>query len=102
MLDLNDDKIGDSPFENTSSLSTLVEENELAYLFLDSPAITIYEKTNELLSNDRVMAMDKYPLMSKEKQIKPIVIFISIIIAGTLIFLYRKGKLPWLTFGKKD
>lgn len=102
MLDLNDDKIGDSPFENTSSLSTLVEENELAYLFLDSPAITIYEKTNELLSNDQVMAMDKYPLMSKEKQIKPIVIFISIIIAGTLIFLYRKGKLPWLTFGKKD
>lgn len=65
MLDLDKDGIGDEPIEYTSALDQLVEDNELAYMFLSSPAILIYEKLNALLAAQKVMAYDKYPLMVK-------------------------------------
>jgi nitrous oxidase accessory protein len=68
VLDLNQDQIGDSPVEYRSSLYKLVEENELAYLFLKSPAIKIYEKINEVLSTQKVMVVDEFPLIKKDEQ----------------------------------
>lgn len=67
MLDFNRNGIGDAPMEYTSALGELVETNELSYLFLSSPAITIYEKANELMTFQKVMAYDKYPLMNSQK-----------------------------------
>ncbi|MTW87596.1 nitrous oxide reductase family maturation protein NosD [Virgibacillus dakarensis] len=67
MVDLDQDQVGDTAFEYTSSLGELIEENELAYLFLNSPAIKLYEKTNDLFSNQKVMALDKYPLLRERK-----------------------------------
>lgn len=64
MLDLDHDGIGDMAFEYTSSLGDLIEDSdELAYLFLESPAIKVYEKTNDILGNQDVMAIDDYPLL---------------------------------------
>ncbi|MCM3664533.1 nitrous oxide reductase family maturation protein NosD [Mesobacillus subterraneus] len=68
VLDLDQDQIGDSPVEYRSSLYKLVEENELAYLFLKSPAIKIYEKINEVLSTQKVMVVDEFPLIKKDEQ----------------------------------
>src|SRR5690625_1070724 len=45
MIDLDNDGISDIPFEYTSSLGDLIEDSdELAYLFLESPAVKVYEK----------------------------------------------------------
>lgn len=66
VLDLDQDGIGDYPVQYKSSLYQLVEENELAYLFLKSPAIKIYEKMNELLNKEEVMFTDEYPLVQRD------------------------------------
>lgn len=68
VLDLDQNQIGDSPVEYRSSLYKLVEDNELAYLFLKSPAIKIYEKINEVLSTQKVMVVDAFPLIEEEKE----------------------------------
>ncbi|WP_017756243.1 nitrous oxide reductase family maturation protein NosD [Calidifontibacillus oryziterrae] len=65
VLDLDQNGIGDYPVQYKSSLYQLVEENELAYLFLKSPAIKIYEKMNELLNKQEVMFRDEYPLIER-------------------------------------
>lgn len=94
MLDLNQDGVGDEPFEYTSSLNDLIENNELAYLFLNSPAITIYEKMNTLLSKQKVMAEDLHPLMS-ERRTSPNLMILAIIAVplGGALFFYRRRKI---------
>ncbi|HEY4601982.1 MAG TPA: nitrous oxide reductase family maturation protein NosD [Cerasibacillus sp.] len=104
MLDLDNDGISDMGLEQTSTLSQLVEANELAYLFLDSPAITIFEKANELLSNEEVMAFDQHPLMPENRLKSSAIIWI--IVAGSMmgLFVYfnKRGQLSWRIFGRKD
>lgn len=63
ILDLGQNGIGDEPLELKSTLGDLIGESELSYLFLNSPAIRIYEKANSLLGNEDVMAIDEYPRM---------------------------------------
>src|SRR5690625_7332172 len=88
MIDLDEDGTGDFAFEYTSSLGELIERSALAYLFLESPAINIYEKTNEILGNQSVMALDEYPMIESEKNMFYfIVIGIGIMIFG-LIYWY--------------
>lgn len=65
VLDLDQNGIGDYPVEYKSSLYQLVEDNELAYLFLKSPAIKVYEKMNEVLNKKEVMVTDQFPLMER-------------------------------------
>lgn len=67
MVDLDNDGVGDDPIEYTSALDKLVEDNELTYMFLSSPAVLIYEKLNGLLASQKVMAYDKYPLIQAQK-----------------------------------
>ncbi|QBQ06471.1 nitrous oxide reductase family maturation protein NosD [Sporosarcina pasteurii] len=93
LLDLNQNGIGDDPLEYSSSLSELVEENELAYLFLSSPAITIYEKANDLLTHQKVMAFDKYPIMSERKPINMTGVGVGIILVSAVVYVYRRRAL---------
>ncbi|MED5076745.1 nitrous oxide reductase family maturation protein NosD [Geobacillus stearothermophilus] len=65
LLDLNQDGKGDSPFRYASSFHKLAEENELAYLFLSSPSLGVYEAINEWRQTDEVMAVDHAPLVKK-------------------------------------
>ncbi|WP_274856863.1 right-handed parallel beta-helix repeat-containing protein [Bacillus methanolicus] len=65
ILDLNQDGKGESPLEYKSSLHKIVEQNELAYLFFNSPSIRVYEKINELLQEEEVMAVDRHPIIEQ-------------------------------------
>ncbi|KIV54138.1 hypothetical protein TS65_18965 [Aneurinibacillus migulanus] len=69
LLDANQDGIGDSPVQYTSALYKLIQENELTYLFLHSPAISIYEKMNQLFHQQSLMFEDEYPLIYQEKRL---------------------------------
>jgi nitrous oxidase accessory protein len=63
LLDLNQDGIGDDPVQYKSSLYKLIQENELVYMFLSSPSISIYERINLLLNRQNMMVQDSYPLI---------------------------------------
>lgn len=93
VLDLDQNQIGDSPVEYKSSLYKLVEENELAYLFLKSPAIKIYEKINEVLSTQKVMVADEFPLIEAKQESGPwsLLVIPAIAILG-LIFIKRRRR----------
>ncbi|WP_404330528.1 nitrous oxide reductase family maturation protein NosD [Mesobacillus maritimus] len=68
MLDLDQNSIGDHSAIYQSSLYELIEDQELTYLFLKSPAITIYEKMNQLLNNSKTMFEDEHPLISSQEK----------------------------------
>jgi nitrous oxidase accessory protein len=64
LLDLDQNGIGDNSAVYQSSLYELIEDQELTYLFLKSPAITVYEKMNQLLNKSKTMFEDEHPLIS--------------------------------------
>lgn len=68
LTDLDANGIGDQPITYYSSLNKLMEEQELTYLFLKSPAIGIYEKMNELFNNEEATFKDPYPIVSVSKE----------------------------------
>lgn len=95
LLDLNRDGIGDSPVQYRSALNKLVEENELAYLFLNSPAIKLYEKLEEIMQNRDVMVEDRFPLASGKEPIGVIapaaaLIFAMTAVAGAMRVIRRR------------
>lgn len=93
LLDLDKNGIGDDPVEYTSALDALIEENELVYLFLSSPAILIYEKLNSLLASQKIMAYDKYPLVSADKNgYAAAAAGVFVLAAGAAVLYYRKRK----------
>lgn len=100
LLDLDQDDVGDSSAVYESSLYELIEDQELVYLFLKSPAIKIYEKMNQLLDNEKVMFEDHHPLVDKRKPklyLPAIVLIITAVI--TAIFAKRR-QLPCISFGR--
>jgi nitrous oxidase accessory protein len=95
ILDLDQNGIGDHSAIYQSSLYELIEEQELTYLFLKSPAITIYEKMNELLNKSKTMFEDEHPLVSNhdnKRLLWPVILLTS----GMLVLLtfrsLRKSK----------
>ncbi|WP_052947797.1 nitrous oxide reductase family maturation protein NosD [Aneurinibacillus tyrosinisolvens] len=92
LLDLNQDGIGDNPIEYKSSLYKLIKENELIYLFLKSPAVSLYEKVNELMNRQGVMLEDHYPLVEKSGDfpLKWLVLFL-LPAAGAVWYWQRRG-----------
>jgi nitrous oxidase accessory protein len=98
ITDLNQDQIGDFPITYHSSLYQLIEDQELSYLFLKSPALKIFEKMNAAQTKEAVMFHDPHPLIStKGTHMKAIFLIVSLIIVGILI----KGRhLLCITFGR--
>src|SRR5690625_529921 len=93
MIDLNNDGIGDIPFEYTSSLGDLIEDSdELAYLFLESPAVKVYEKINDILGNQDVMAIDDYPLLVERENNYFMVTFGFVVFLGLVIYFVVKKR----------
>lgn len=86
LLDLNRDQIGDIPVRYESSLAKLIEDQELVYLFLQSPAILIYEKINQFLHKQEIVFEDPYPLVGNQQTsmgmiwvlLLPFILFFSI------------------------
>ncbi|SEN45162.1 nitrous oxidase accessory protein [Mesobacillus persicus] len=87
LLDLDQNGIGDTPATYQSSLYELIEDQELTYLFLKSPAITVYEKMNELLNNSKIMFEDEHPLTSNTG--KQSLLWPALLLAGGLLFFYK-------------
>ncbi|WP_134699345.1 nitrous oxide reductase family maturation protein NosD [Ammoniphilus sp. YIM 78166] len=69
MMDLNQDGIGDLPVQYSSTLYKLIEENELVYLFLNSPAVRVYELLGRFSQNHMVMMEDPHPLMPLKRSL---------------------------------
>lgn len=97
-FDLDQNGIGDSPIEYKSSLYKLIDENELAYLFLKSPSIGIYEKINEVMNTQDVMVEDQFPLIDEQGRqspswLLPILFFIPILLIGiNQFYKYRRSR----------
>ncbi|MFV8827723.1 nitrous oxide reductase family maturation protein NosD [Alkalihalobacterium sp. APHAB7] len=70
LLDLDQNGIGDTPLKYSSSLYRLIQENELVYLFLNSPTISVYEKMNQLIHKDEVMVVDEHPLIQQDTSLR--------------------------------
>ncbi|WP_414050930.1 nitrous oxide reductase family maturation protein NosD [Macrococcus animalis] len=96
MLDLNNNGVGDKPYIQNSSLGNLLKQNELAYLFMSSPAIDLFERSHRLINPDVVMIKDEYPLMNKENSLTLekiiIALVVFIITIGSLIYLRRSRR----------
>ncbi|MDQ0154383.1 nitrous oxide reductase family maturation protein NosD [Robertmurraya andreesenii] len=99
VLDLNQDGIGDEPVAYQSSLYELIEDQELTYLFLKSPATQIYEKLNQFFHQDKRMFEDPHPLVKKEEINLG---WFGWLIAGMILFVILIKGRQWIciTFGR--
>lgn len=92
LLDLNQSGIGDFPVTYFSSLHQLVENNELAYLMINSPSIIVYEKMNQWLNNQRAMFQDDFPLQTRNSLPVLNYLIVIMIIGGTAFGVHRSRR----------
>ncbi|MGD8190507.1 nitrous oxide reductase family maturation protein NosD [Brevibacillus ginsengisoli] len=88
VFDLNGDGVGDDPVEYRSSLDKLINDNELIYLFLSSPAINVYEKLSQVLHQQDTMFIDNRPLIEAGKR-NPYILWITLFAGIGIAALYR-------------
>ncbi len=97
LVDLDQNKVSDTPVAYHSSVYKLIEDQELTYLFLKSPAIKGYEKMNELLHKDQLMFKDPYPLIAGQSAIP----WRSMVAGLFVLLILIKGRnLLCTTFGR--
>ncbi|MBY0097486.1 nitrous oxide reductase family maturation protein NosD [Mesobacillus maritimus] len=89
ILDLDQNRIGDHSAIYQSSLYELIEDQELTYLFLKSPAISIYEKMNELLNKSKIMFEDEHPLVSHPKK-QGVLWIVVLLVLGVVVMMKMK------------
>lgn len=93
LTDLNQNGVGDFPVTYHSSLYQLIEDQELTYLFLKSPATKIHEKMNGFLQKEQIMFKDSSPLMADSKGLKPKVFIFLFGLCITLILIKGRHRL---------
>ncbi|NLY80232.1 MAG: nitrous oxide reductase family maturation protein NosD [Lysinibacillus sp.] len=90
VIDLDQNKIGDVPVIYQSSLTELIGDQELTYLFLKSPAIKIYDKVNQLFNEPKIMFEDSSPIVM-DKWINTY--WVWLMLAGIFVlFIIVKGR----------
>ncbi|WP_243291380.1 nitrous oxide reductase family maturation protein NosD [Bacillus sp. FJAT-47783] len=92
VIDLDENGLGDEPVIYHSSLHELIEDQELTYLFLKSPAIAVYEKMNALLNNNKPIFEDPYPLVPRHDGKN---VWIWMLIGIVILAILIKGR-NWL------
>lgn len=95
MLDLNKDGIGDKPYVQNSALGNLLKQNELAYLFMNSPAIDLFERSHRLVNPDVVEIKDEFPLMVQDHSLalEKVIIALVVMMITILSLVYlRRSK----------
>ncbi|WP_147535056.1 nitrous oxide reductase family maturation protein NosD [Bacillus marasmi] len=100
VLDLNQDGLGDQTVAYQSSLYELIEDQELTYLFLKSPAIGIYEKINQFFNQSKTMFEDSAPLVVHDESTGrwPWFLAAAIVILAVILL---KGRYPLcIIFGR--
>ncbi|MDM5329627.1 nitrous oxide reductase family maturation protein NosD [Neobacillus sp. CF12] len=98
LTDLNQNGIGDFPITYQSSLYQLLEDQELSYLFLKSPALGIYEKMNAVLGDEKVMFNDPHPLAAAKGTSN--LILVAVIGLAAVLILLKGRHLLCITFGR--
>lgn len=95
LFDLNRDMIGDIPVQYKSSLAKLIEDQELVYLFLSSPSISIYEKINQFLHKQETVFEDPYPMKSNRQSSMLIgwILLIPLILLFVKTIIQRRRKI---------
>lgn len=63
LYDLDNNGIGDRPYTYATSFGEVLTKNQLGYLFLDSPALKIYESVKHTLSKDQMQITDPHPIL---------------------------------------
>lgn len=89
-LDLNQDGIGDHPFTFSSSFGKVLSEQQLGVLFLDSPALAIYEKWNQVFSSHEKSLIDPYPIIGEKSSTSYYFLPFYLLIGLSLWWVYRK------------
>ncbi|MEH7113627.1 nitrous oxide reductase family maturation protein NosD [Neobacillus niacini] len=98
LTDLNQNGIGDFPITYRSSLYQLIEDQELSYLFLKSPALAIYEKMNAVVMDEKVMFNDPHPLAAAKGNRNVLLIGVIGLAAG--LILLKGRQILCITFGR--
>lgn len=68
LYDLDGNGVGDRPYTYSTSFGEVLAQNELGYLFLDSPALKIYESVKQTLSKDHMQITDPHPILPIDKK----------------------------------
>ncbi len=92
LIDLDQNGIGDHSVLYESSLYELIEDQELTYLFLKSPAISLYEKMNELLNKRKTMFEDEYPLLNNSHNQAGLLPAALLLVGILVLFILRFRK----------
>lgn len=92
ILDLDQNGVGDFSIQYKSSLYQLIEENELAYLFMKSPAIEIYEKMNEFSNDQKIMFQDDFPLTANKDKLNKGILYIALAMVLIVFVAYKRRR----------
>jgi nitrous oxidase accessory protein len=98
LSDLNQDGVGDFPVTYKSSLYKLLNEHELAYLFMKSPAIALYEKWGQLMNGQEIMFEDAHPLVEQRPSSHYSWLSAFILAIGACYLLIRRRRKIKCTF----
>ncbi|MFD1040502.1 nitrous oxide reductase family maturation protein NosD [Virgibacillus byunsanensis] len=94
VVDLDQNGIADNPFIYAPSYGKVLSDQPLGALFLDSPALRIYEKWNQLVGVEDGKLKDPNPIHVKQKTLSSFLyeLLIILITAGCLGVLYKRFK----------
>ncbi|GAB7388142.1 hypothetical protein BSNK01_19790 [Bacillaceae bacterium] len=67
IFDLDQDGIGDQPYIYTSFFGTMLSKYPLGHLFINSPALKIYENMEKIFQTDQEPLIDRYPLVIRRE-----------------------------------
>ncbi|GGB51979.1 hypothetical protein GCM10011409_31980 [Lentibacillus populi] len=97
VVDLDQDGIADNPYQFTSAFGEVLSKQPLGTLFLDSPALGLYEKWNQLIGTDTSNIKDPYPVKVNQLafSIFPFGLIIILLTIGALWIGHKRAIQVW-------
>lgn len=94
VIDLDEDGTADNAYVHTSAFGEVLSEQPLGVLFLHSPALTIYEKWNELIGQEKGTIQDPNPIHVQREtaSIASFGLWIMVLAAGIFGVIYWRKR----------
>lgn len=87
-IDLDQDGIGDKPYTYHSAFGEVLTEHQLGILFLNSPALDLYESWNKMVTPTEGVIQDSNPIHSSHTQSIPVLLILQMMaIFGVVIWM---------------